>query len=80
MNEKHRDIGLLRYSLIREAADKSLTTRQRGELVRSIAAREHTGPDGRTIRVSRGTIERWIRMYRCGDFEALIRVHATLKS
>ncbi len=32
MNEAQRDVALFRYSLIREAADESLTTRQRGEL------------------------------------------------
>ena len=30
MNEAQRDVALFRYSLIREAADESLTTRQRG--------------------------------------------------
>ena len=32
--------------LIREAADPALSTRQRGKLVRAIAAREHAGPFG----------------------------------
>ena len=34
MNDAQREIALFRYSLIREAADNSLTTRQRGVLVR----------------------------------------------
>jgi hypothetical protein len=29
MNEAQRDVALFRYSLIREAADESLTVRQR---------------------------------------------------
>ena len=33
--------------LIREAADPALTGRQRGALVRALAAAEHTDPDGR---------------------------------
>jgi putative transposase len=71
MNELQRDVALFRYSLIREAADRSLTTRQRGQLVRELATREHTGPHGQAVRVSRGTIDRWIRDYRNGGFEAL---------
>lgn len=71
MNEAQRDVALFRYSLIREAADESLSTRQRGALVRSLAGREHVGPKDRRVRVVRGTIDRWIRAYRCGGFEAL---------
>jgi putative transposase len=71
MNELQRNVALFRYSLIREAADQSLTTRQRGQLVRELAAREHAGPHGRGVRVSRGTIDRWIRGYRNGGFDAL---------
>jgi len=41
-------------------------------LVRSLAAREHLGPDGRWVRVSRNTLDRWIRAYREGGFEALV--------
>jgi putative transposase len=71
MNEVQRDVALFRYSLIREAADVSLTIRQRGALVRELASREHVGPNDRRIRVTRGTIDRWIRAYRSGGFEAL---------
>ena len=71
MNEAQRDVALFRYSLIREAADDSLTTRQRGVLVRELAARVHTGPGGRSVHVARGTLDRWIRVYRAGGFEAL---------
>ncbi len=74
MNEAQRDVALFRYSLIREAADESLTNRQRGELVRAIATQEHTGPDGQKLRVTRGTVDRWIRTYRSGGFEALAPV------
>jgi putative transposase len=44
--ERARAIGLFRYMLIREAADPALTSRQRGALVRQIAAREHADPSG----------------------------------
>ena len=71
MNEAQRDVALFRYSLIRQAADESLTIRQRGALVRELASVEHVGPKDRRIKVGRGTIDRWIRAYRAGGFDAL---------
>jgi putative transposase len=65
-------IGLFRYQLIREAADPQLSMRARGRLVREIAAREHTAPDGRRVRISRDTLDRWIRAWRRGGFDALV--------
>jgi len=57
-------VALFRYQLIREAADPALTVRQRGRLVREIAARAHEGPSGEPVVVSRATIDRWIRAWR----------------
>ena len=56
--ERARDVGLFRYALIREAA--SLSGRERGAMVRELAAVEHRGPDGRMVKVSRATLDRWI--------------------
>jgi putative transposase len=64
-------VALFRYQLIREAADPGLSTRQRGRLVRELAARAHPGPFGQSVRVSRPTIDRWIRAWRSGGFAAL---------
>ena len=64
-------VALFRYQLIREAADPGLTTRQRGRLVRELAAAEHPGPFGHSVRVSRPTIDRWIRAWHSGGFAAL---------
>jgi putative transposase len=66
-----RAVALFRYSLIREAADPALSTRQRGALVRELAARSHAGPFGEPVTVSRATADRWIRAWRSGGFEAL---------
>jgi putative transposase len=71
MDNKSRDIALHRYVLIREAADPSLSPAERGELVRSVAAVEHLGPDGNYVKVSRPTLDRWIRAWRSGGFDAL---------
>jgi putative transposase len=70
--KRARAIGLFRYQLIREAADPGLSTRARGRLVRAIAAGEHTDPAGRRVRVSRDTLDRWIRAWRAGGFDALV--------
>jgi putative transposase len=64
-------VALFRYQLIREAADPALSTRQRGRLVRELAARAHPGPFGDPVTVSRETIDRWIRAWRTGGFAAL---------
>jgi putative transposase len=70
--ERARAIGLFRYQLIREAADPGLTTRARGRLVRALAAGEHVDPTGRRVRISRHTLDRWIRAWRRGGFDALV--------
>jgi transposase InsO family protein len=71
-SERARAVALFRYSLIREAADQRLSTEQRGRLVRELAAREHAGPFGEPVRVSRESIDRWIRRWRRGGFDALV--------
>lgn len=65
-------VALWRYTLIEEAMDATLTSRQRGHVVREIAAGEHTGPFGTPVRVSRKTVDRWIRARRAGGFDALV--------
>jgi putative transposase len=70
--ERARAIGLFRYMLIREAADPALTSRQRGAMVRAIAAREHADPAGSLVRLSRWTLDRWIREWRAAGFDALV--------
>lgn len=70
--ERARAIGLFRYQLIREAADPAHSTKERGRLVRRIAAVEHTDPFGRPVRVARQTLDRWIRDWRRGGFDALV--------
>jgi putative transposase len=71
MTDRATEIALFRYALIREAADPSLSHAQRGRVVRALADSEHPGPDGTPIRVSRNSIDRWIRKWRAGGFEAL---------
>jgi putative transposase len=70
--DRAREVGLFRYALIREAADPQLSTRQRGRLVRELAAGEHTGPFGERVRISRVTLDKWILAWRRGGFDALL--------
>lgn len=70
--ERAQAIGLFRYQLICPALDEGLSTKQRGKLVRQIAGQTHSDPFGNQIRVSRETLDRWIRRYRAGGFEALV--------
>jgi Mu transposase, C-terminal./Integrase core domain. len=78
--ERARRIGLFRYELIQEVIDPALSSRQRGRLVRDLAGREHVGPFGEPVRVSRPTIDRWCRWWRAGGFEALVPTPARVNA
>jgi len=70
--QRGQTIALWRWSLIEPTMDDALTSRQRGAIVRELAGREHAGPSGRTVSVSRKTIDRWITARRSGGFDALV--------
>jgi putative transposase len=70
--QRAQTIALWRWSLIEPAMDPALTSRQRGQVVRELAGREHAGPSGRTVSVSRKTLDRWITARRAGGFDALV--------
>ena len=70
-NRQQEQIALHRWAVIAEAANDRLTAAERGVLVRQVAARAHTHPDGSARRYSRGTIDRWLRAWRAGGLEAL---------
>jgi putative transposase len=64
-------IALHRWAVIAEATSDRLSGAERGVLVRSIAGRGHTHPDGSCRRYSRGTIDRWIRAWRKAGLDGL---------
>jgi putative transposase len=70
--QRAQTIALWRWSLIESAMDPALSARQRGAVVRGIAAREHAGPFGAAVSVSRKTVDRWIAARRAGGFDALV--------
>jgi putative transposase len=69
---RRHTIALWRWALTEPAMDPALTSRQRGQVVRDLASREHAGPDGKLVAVSRRTIDRWIVARREGGFDALV--------
>ena len=69
--QRAQQVALFRYQLICPALDPGLSTKARGRIVRAIAAGAHPGPFGGQHRVSRDTLDRWIRRYRAGGFDAL---------
>jgi transposase InsO family protein len=66
-----QQVALFRYQLICPALDPGLSTKARGRVVRAIATQTHTGPFGGQCCYSRDTLDRWIRRYRVGGFDAL---------
>jgi putative transposase len=67
-----QQVALFRYQVICPALDAGLSTKARGRVVRAIAAGCHAGPFGGQHRYSRDTLDRWIRRYRAGGFDALV--------
>lgn len=70
--ERAQQVALFRYQLICPALDPALSTKARGRIVRAIAAGSHVGPFGGQHRYSRDSLDRWIRRYRAGGFDALM--------
>jgi putative transposase len=66
-----QQVALWRYQLICPALEAGLSTKARGRIVRAIAAGSHQGPFGDQVCYSRHTLDRWIRRYQRGGFEAL---------
>ena len=64
VHDPGEELALWRYHVIAEALHPRLGGRERGLIVRRIAGEEQAGPDGVPRRVSRTTLDRWIRGYR----------------
>ena len=72
-HNQQEQVALHRWAVIAEAAGDKLTARERGALVRQIAARPHAHPDGSSRTYSRGTIDRWLRACRKGGGLAALK-------
>ena len=71
MHDWRETEALWRYGVIRDAVDERLTGCQRGILVRELAGGMHEHSAGQRRVVSRSTLDRWVRAYRRGGFDAL---------
>ncbi|MGH2846426.1 MAG: helix-turn-helix domain-containing protein, partial [Thermoleophilaceae bacterium] len=71
MQDWRENEALFRYAVVREAASERLTQSERGALVRALAGELHAHPGGELRTLGRSTIDRWIRAWRAGGFEAL---------
>jgi putative transposase len=72
MDQAHAEaVALHRWAVIAEATSDRLEPAERGVLVRAIAARAHSHPDGTARHYSRATIDRWIRNWRRAGLDAL---------
>jgi len=68
MNDRSHDgaeeLALFRFSVISAAVSASLTPAERGVIVRALASRTWTTPEGVERSFARGTIDRWLVDYR----------------
>jgi putative transposase len=64
-------IALHRWAVIAEATNPRLSHAERGALVRAIAARVHSHPDGSQRCYGRSTLDGWIRDWRAGGLAGL---------
>ncbi len=69
--ERAQELALWRYHLIAEALQPHLSKAARGRIVRCLAGREHTDPQGELRRISVNTLYRWIEGYRKHRLEGL---------
>ncbi|MDR1151375.1 MAG: helix-turn-helix domain-containing protein, partial [Bifidobacteriaceae bacterium] len=70
-SERADRMAMWRWGVIRDAIDPELTAKQRGLVVRRIAAQAHPAPNGGVRTVSRETVDRWVRAWRAGGLMAL---------
>ncbi len=63
-HDRAEQVALFRFSVISEAVSSRLTPAERGVVVRSLAARAWTTPEGVERSFARGTIDRWLVAYR----------------
>ena len=70
--ERAQAIGLFRYQLICPALESGLSTKAAGQAGPRDRRRRHIDPFGAQVQIARATLDRWIRRYRAGGFEALV--------
>jgi putative transposase len=62
--DRAEQVALFRFSVISAAVSPRLTPAERGVMVRAVAARTWTTPEGVERSFARGTIDRWLVEYQ----------------
>lgn len=70
-DEARQAQALFRYRLIADAVEAPRGAR--AAILREVAASDHVTPDGRTVRFSQRTLERWVARFAQGRLQALHR-------
>jgi len=63
--------ALLRYTVLAQLEALLLSGRPLSEALREVTERKHVYPDGRAVRISVRTLQRWRAAYRSGNLAAL---------
>ena len=69
----------MRYSVLAQLEALLLNGSSPSDAVCKIAEQEHAYPDGRPVRVSVRTLQRWRSAYATGGIEALVPVFCQVK-
>ncbi len=72
--ERGEEMALFRFGVISEAVSGRLTPAERGVIVRGLATRTWTTPEGVERSFSRETLDRWVAAYRRDGLGALAPV------
>jgi putative transposase len=76
--DRAEEVALFRFSVICEAVSPRLTPAERGLMVRALAARTWTTPEGVERCFARVTIDRWVVAYRRDGLGDCGRHHAPI--
>jgi putative transposase len=71
-HDQAEQVALFRFSVISEAVSPRLSPAERGVVVRALAARTWTTPEGVERSLSRTTIDRWLAAYRRDGLAGLL--------
>lgn len=69
---KAQQVALFRYQVICPALGRDLSKKDRGRIVRGLAGQTHEHPIHGKVTYSRESLDRWVRAYRTGGFDALV--------
>ncbi|HLS01050.1 MAG TPA: DDE-type integrase/transposase/recombinase, partial [Beutenbergiaceae bacterium] len=70
--QRAQKVALFRFQVISPALERELSKAQRGEIVRELIQETYDHPITGPRKYSRESVDRWIRAYHEGGFEALV--------